>query len=44
MCFLGYPFTIKGYKLLDLHSKRIFILRDVTFHESMFPFQSILKA
>jgi len=39
--FLGYPFAIKGYKLLDLHSKRIFISRDVTFYESIFPFQSI---
>ena len=39
--FLGYPFAVKGYKLLDLHSKRIFISRDVTFYESIFPFQSI---
>ena len=39
--FLGYPFAVKGYKLLDLHSKRNFISRDVTFHESIFPFQSI---
>ena len=31
--FLGYPFAIKGYKLLDLHSKRIFVLWDVTFHK-----------
>ena len=39
--FLGYPFAVKGYKLLNLHSKRIFISRDVVFHESIFPFQSI---
>ena len=39
--FLGYPFVVKGYKLLDLHSKRIFISRDVVFHESIFPFQSL---
>ena len=39
--FLGYPFAVKGYKLLDLHSKRIFVSRDVTFHESIFPFHSI---
>ena len=39
--FLGYPFAVKGYKLLDLHSKRIFILRDVVFHESIFPFHSL---
>ena len=41
MFFLGYPFAVKGYKLLNLHFKRIFVLRDVTFHESIFPFQSI---
>ena len=29
------------HKLLDLHSKRIFISRDVTFLESIFHFQSI---
>ena len=39
--FLGYPFAVKGYKLLDLHSKRVFASRDVTFHESIFPFHSI---
>ena len=27
--------------LIYLHSKRIFVSRDVTFHESIFPFQSI---
>jgi len=39
--FLGYPFGIKGYKLLDLQSNTIFISRDVTFHESTFPFHSL---
>jgi len=39
--FLGYPFSIKGYKLLDLQTNTIFISRDVTFHESTFPFQSL---
>ena len=38
--FLGYPFNIKGYKLFDLHSHSIFISRDVTFHEKVFPFAS----
>jgi len=39
MCiFLGYPFGIKGYKLLDLQSHTTFIFRDVVFHESIFPF------
>ena len=27
--------------MLDLHSKRIFISRDVVFHESIFPFHSL---
>ena len=38
--FLGYPFNVKGYKLLDLDSHIIFISRDVVFHESEFPFSS----
>ena len=36
--FLGYPFGIKGYKVLDLSTKAIFIFRDVVFHENIFPF------
>lgn len=39
--FLGYPLGVKGYKLMDLRSKEIFISRDVKFHESTFPFLSI---
>ena len=38
--FLGYPFSVKGYKLLNLFTKRIFISRDVIFHETIFPFVS----
>lgn len=38
--FLGYPFGVKGYKLLDLATKKIFISRDVLFHETVFPFIS----
>ena len=38
--FLGYPYNIKGYKLLDLKSRCIFISRDVIFHEFTFPFLS----
>ena len=34
--FLGYPFGVKGYKLLNLFTKRIFISRDVIFHETIF--------
>ena len=36
--FLGYPFGIKGYKVLDLSTNTIFISRDVVFHENIFPF------
>ena len=38
--FLGYPFGVKGYKLLNLLTKKIFISRDVLFHETVFPFVS----
>ncbi|CAA3023561.1 retroelement pol poly [Olea europaea subsp. europaea] len=42
MCvFLGYPSGIKGFKLLDVSSKQIFIPRDVVFHEDIFPFHTI---
>ena len=41
MCiFLGYPFGIKGYKLLNMQSHTTFISRDVVFHECIFPFHS----
>ena len=36
--FLSYPFGVKGYKLLNLITKQIFISRDVSFHETVFPF------
>ena len=38
--FLGYHFGVKGYKLLDLTTKRIFVSRDVHFLETVFPFVS----
>ena len=38
--FLGYPFGVKGYKLLNLVTRQIFISRDVSFHENVFPFIS----
>ncbi|XP_075664576.1 uncharacterized protein LOC142634167 [Castanea sativa] len=38
--FLGYPFGVKGYKLLNLATKKIFVSRDVLFHEIVFPFIS----
>ncbi|XP_075670303.1 uncharacterized protein LOC142640096 [Castanea sativa] len=38
--FLGYPFGVKGYKVLDLTTKDVFISRDVVFHEIVFPFRN----
>lgn len=39
--FIGYPFAIKGYKVLDLQTNKVFIARDVTFYETVFPFKDI---
>lgn len=41
--FFGYPSGIKGYKLFDVETKRIFISRDVIFHEENFPSHTIVK-
>ena len=38
--FLGYPFGYKGYKLLDIENRSVFISRHVVFHEQIFPFAS----
>ncbi|XP_075659255.1 uncharacterized protein LOC142629160 [Castanea sativa] len=38
--FLGYPFGIKGYKVLDLDSNSTFISRDVIFYEHIFPYNT----
>lgn len=38
MCVLGYPLDYKGFKLLNLDTKHIFISRHVVFHELVFPF------
>ena len=38
--FLGFPFGVKGCKSLNLVTKKIFVSRDVTFHETVFPFIS----
>lgn len=37
--FLGYAINKKGYTLLDIESKVIFVSRDVIFHETEFPCQ-----
>lgn len=39
--FLGYPPHQKGYKLLDFSTNQFAVSRDVTFHESIFPFAHI---
>ena len=38
--FLGYSETQKGYRLFDLVNKVFFVSRDVTFRESIFPYQT----
>ncbi|XP_073270434.1 uncharacterized protein [Primulina huaijiensis] len=38
--FLEYSTVPKGYKVLDLNSKRVFVSNDVTFHENIFPFMT----
>ena len=38
--FLGFPFKVKGFKVFDLNPHTVFVSRDVTFHESVFPFIS----
>ncbi|XP_075095451.1 uncharacterized protein LOC142173716 [Nicotiana tabacum] len=34
----GYPFGTKGYKVLDLATKRVHVSTDAMFHEDVFPF------
>lgn len=36
--FIGYPGGQKGYKILDLQTKKIFVIRHVKLHETIFPF------
>ncbi|CAL1359270.1 unnamed protein product [Linum trigynum] len=38
--FLGIPSGIKGYKLLDLDTRRVFISRDVVFYEQILAYKS----
>lgn len=41
MCvFIGYPQYQKGYKLLDWKTKKLFVSRDMIFHENIFPLAS----
>ncbi|XP_022855773.1 uncharacterized protein LOC111376989 [Olea europaea var. sylvestris] len=34
--FLGYPFSMKGYNLLNLETKKTFVSRNVTLYENIF--------
>ncbi|CAL1369789.1 unnamed protein product [Linum trigynum] len=36
--FLGFPAGIKGYKVMDIHTKQVFVSRDVIFYEKILPF------
>ncbi|AES86472.1 hypothetical protein MTR_4g007350 [Medicago truncatula] len=36
--FLGYKSSYKGYVLLDLNSREIFVTRNVAFHEHVLPY------
>lgn len=38
--FLGYPLFQKGYRLMDLSTKSLFVSRDVIFKESVFPYNA----
>ena len=38
--FIGYPFGVKGYTLLDLETKKTFISRNVIFYENVFPYKN----
>jgi len=42
--FLGYKSGTKGYVLYDLHSKSIFVTRNVIFHENIFPYSFSLPS
>jgi len=42
--FLGYKSETKGYVLYDLHSKSIFVTRNVIFHENIFPYSFSLPS
>jgi len=41
--FVGYPLGQKAYRLYDLSTHTFFSSRDVTFHESIFPFSTQLQ-
>lgn len=40
--FLGYPYGQKGWKVYNLETHKIFVSREIIFHESIFPFQTFV--
>lgn len=42
--FMGYSLTQSAFLCLDVSNSRVFVSRHVIFHESIFPFASLLKA
>lgn len=42
--FIRYPRGMKASKLYDIENKKIFISRDVVFHEEIFPFHQITSS
>lgn len=41
--YLGFKHGVKGHLLFDLHSKEIFLSRDVKFFEHIFPYKIVLN-
>jgi len=41
--FMGYPCGQKGYKVMDIDTQKIYVSRDVIFHEDIFPFATPAK-
>ncbi|XP_014489819.1 uncharacterized protein LOC106752622 [Vigna radiata var. radiata] len=39
--FLGYKNGVKGYIVLDINTKELFISRNVVFHEDVFPYRKL---
>lgn len=39
--FVGYPYAKKGWTLFDLDTREIFVSRDVTFVEGVFPYSDV---
>lgn len=42
--FVGYPYGQKGYRVYDPYTRRVFVSRDVIFHESIFPYRDVVTS